>query len=206
MALRQPHPIALQQIEQLGKASHSVLEKLAFTEKYPMKTRWKAFMLLSISMGEQSIPMVKKALQSKTWFMRSAGLVALQSLDPQGAKKWAYRILNNDPALMVRMKAVEVLQQNPSEEVTELFWKKVYSADSLHRDKSLWIRSDLAQVLVKDPRKKDLQRWVRLLHDEDKKLQVIASLALEKLHNNGPDSAHPVSFWQERFPAGQKSL
>ena len=75
---------------------------------------------------------------------------------------------------------------------------------SIHRNKSLWIRSDLAQLLVRQPRKKDLKRWVRLLHDKDRKLQVIASLALEKLHNEGPDSSHPVSFWQERFPQSKK--
>ncbi len=200
-ALREPHTIAINRIKNVGSEGHSRLMQLAFSDKWPMKTRWKSFMLLTLSQGNQSLPVIKKALLDKVWYMRSAGLTALQSIEPQGAKKWAYKMLNSDPALMVRMKALEVLSHDRSEKVTELFWKKVYSADSLYREKSLWIREDLARLLLRQPREKDLQRWVRMLHDSDKQLQGLASQALEKLHDRNLVETTSVSYWQEKYPS-----
>ncbi len=199
-ALRQPHELAMQTIKTLGKQSYPMLEELAFNEKWPMKTRWKAFMLLTLPQGKAATVTIKKALLSKTWYMRSAGLTALETVDVHGAKKWAYQLLNADPALMVRMKALEVLRDERGEKVTELFWKKVYSEDSIHRDQSLWIRADLAKILAERPREKDLKRWVRLLHDSDKKLRAMATLALGKLHTQVGVEKDSVTFWQEKYP------
>lgn len=196
-AMREPHQVGLKTIKTIGPQSYSMLEDLAFNEKWPMQTRWKSFMLLTQAQGKASLPLVKKALLSKVWYMRSAGLTALQDLDPQGAKKWAYQLLNSDPALMVRMKAVEILKADKSEKVTELFWKKVYSADSLHRQKSLWIRGDLVGILAEEPRTRDLQRWVQLLHDQDGDLRSAATVALAKLHKENASENHSVAYWLE---------
>ena len=87
----------------------------------------------------------------------------------------------SDPALLVRMKALEILKDETGDKYKELFWKKVYSPDSLNGKKSLWIRNDIARILMQDPRKKDLKRWVRLLHEHDRRLQTIASKALSKI-------------------------
>ncbi len=204
-ALRQPHSLALSTIKNMGSESFPLLQDLAFNDKWPMNTRWRSFMLLTMVQGKESLPLIKKALVSQTWYMRSAGLTALSSLDPQGAIKWAYKLLSADPALMVRMKAVEILQKDSSEKVTELFWEKVYSPDSLYRQQSLWIRTDLAALLLmRAPRQKDLKRWVGLLHDSDEKLQILASQALARLHKEPGRSQASVSDWRKQYPS--KSL
>lgn len=198
-ALRAPHEMAVASIKQMGQPAVERLQQMAFSDKWPMKTRWKAFMVFTHVQGKQSTEAIKKALLSSTWYMRSAGLTALKSIDSLGAKKWAYKLLSTDPALMVRMKAVEILQETPDEKVTELFWKKINSQDSVHRQKSLWIRGDMARVLMQQPRTKDLKRWLSLLHQTDKELQQIASIALSKLHKT-PSSSNSVSYWQRKYP------
>ena len=204
-ALRQPHEISVQTIKNARNDKNlQTLERMAFNDKWPLKTRWKSFMILTEIKGAKSLSQIKRALLSKTWYMRSAGLTALKNIDPQAAKKWAYNKLNNDPALLVRTKALEILKNEKSEKVKELFWKKVYSADSLHRNKSLWIRGDLARILLKEPRKKDLRRWVRLLHESDQELQTVASYALSKIKSDGSKNAENISYWQKKYPSSKK--
>lgn len=201
LALRQPHEVAIQTIKNTSSQGLLTLQEMAFNDKWPMKTRWKSFMLLTQIKGKKSIPQIKKALLSKTWFMRSAGLTALKNIDSRAAKKWAYHKLDQDPALLVRMKALEILKDERGEKVKELFWKKIYSSDSRHRNKSLWIREDLARILMKKPRKKDLKRWVRLLHESDEGLQVVASFALNKMNSSGAANSEDISFWQKKYPS-----
>lgn len=199
-ALRAPHELAVSSVKQMGGVVLENLQKMAFNDKWPMKTRWKAFMVYTHVKGKDSHNVIKKAMISKTWYMRSAGLTALKSIDPQGAKKWAYKLLSQDPALMVRMKAVEILKENPNEKVTELFWKKINSPDSIHRRQSLWIRGDMARILMHQPRSKDLKRWLELLHQSDAELQKIASVALNKIHQSPETSSTSVSYWQQKYP------
>ena len=197
--LNHSHEQAVQKVRRQGRRSLEQLRTIAFDQATPMKTRWKSFMVFTEVLGKESLPEIKKALLSKTWYMRSAGLTAMNSLDSHAARKWAYQKLGKDKALMVRMKALEILQNSMDTKVTELFWNKLYAKDSFHMNKSLWIREDLAKLLLKKPRKKDLAKWVKLLHGEDLKLQGIASQALAKLNKVDPLSKK-VSYWQERFP------
>lgn len=203
-SLRNPHAIALQDLKTLGVKAQERLKEMAFNEKWPLKTRWKAFMVFTHVKGKKSFPFIKKAMVNSTWFMRSAGLTALQSIDPLASKKWAYKLLRDDKALMVRMKALEILKNERSEKITELFWSKIYSKDSVHRNQSLWIRGDIARILVKQPRKKDLKRWVKLLHEKDGDLSQVATVALSKIHDNQNQEAGNVAFWQKRFPKSKK--
>lgn len=200
LELRKPHELAVKNLEVLGTSTYSDLKKIAFAERFPMKTRWRSFMALTSLKGKKSLPEIKKALTHSVWFMRSAGLTAMEVQFPNGAKKWAFKLLDKDPALMVRMKALETLRNVNDDKVTELFWKKVYSSDSLHRNRSLWIRNDLAKILANRPRKKDLKRWVRLLHDKDIDLNQVASTVMAKLHKDVSIKGEQVSFWQKRFP------
>lgn len=203
--LRQPHQMAVQEIKALGPQAYVKLGEISFNSKWPMQTRWKAFMALTQAQGKKSINEIKKALTSTEWFMRSAGLTTLQKIDPIAVKKWAFQKLQQDPALLVRMKAVEVLAEDKSAKVVELFWRSLNSSQNLHKNKSLWIRGDIAKILSRQPRGKDLPRWVSLLHDPDNQLQLIASRAIGEL-KKGPalEPNKAVSYWRQKYP--KKSL
>jgi len=193
-------------LEKLGPTAYLPLQTLAFDSNQSMEKRWKSLMALAKLAGSQSLPIVEKALTDSHWFMRSAGLTALEALDKKKSLKWAFEKLKSDPALMVRMKAFEVLRGQENNSITELFWQKLHSADSFHQNRSLWIRYDLAYELLQRPRKKDIQRWVSILHGRDNKLQAIASQALSKLSGQtSPSQDNQVSFWQEKYPQSQKN-
>ncbi len=207
-SLRLPHRLARENLSQWGTGVYGPLRTLAFDEKIPMRTRWKSFMLYTQLAGAKSLPIINQASDHKDWFMRSAALTALERVNISMARRRAFDKLNKDPALMVRAKALDILQSQFGEDVVELFWKKLHSADSFHNNKSLWIRKNLAVSLVKNPRKRDTQRWIRLLHGPDGELQQVAALALSKINNHSSsnkDANKDVSFWKSRYPNG-KSL
>lgn len=199
--LRKPHLMAVAELQKGDTSNLRELEKLSFDSKESMETRWRAFMVLTAILGKKAIPVVKKALVSPTWYMRSAGLEAMHKLDPQASKRWALQKLNSDRALLVRMKGVEILQHSMDEKVTELFWKKMFSKDSFHQKQGLWIRKGLAQALVKKPRQKDLALWVKLLHESESSIQYMAGAALNQLGSRSTgDSIRDISSLKRQYP------
>jgi hypothetical protein len=202
-ALRLPHNQALSSVRSLGSGAVEPLKKVAFNEKLPMGTRWKAFMVVVEIEKSKSLAFVDEALKSKTWYMRSAGLTALTKIYPLRAKAWARKLLKNDPALMVRMKAVEILQEDKDKKTVRLFWEKIFSSDSQRAGKSLWIREDLVRILSQSPQKRDLKNWAKLLHDTDPKIQRLASLMMNALHRGQGFGEKSLSQWQGQFPETQ---
>ena len=75
-SLRLPHELAVQSIRQMPEMGLASLKEVAFSKHWPLKTRWKSFMVMTEIQGKKSVPEIKRALQSSTWFMRSAGLTA----------------------------------------------------------------------------------------------------------------------------------
>lgn len=202
-SLRLPHRLARENLSHWGIGVYGPLRTLAFDEKIPMRTRWKSFMLYTQLAGVKSLPIINQASDHRDWFMRSAALTALEGINKSMARRRAFDKLNKDPALMVRAKALDILQNQFGEDVIELFWKKLHSADSFHNNKGLWIRKNLAVSLMKNPRKRDIQRWIQLLHGQDEELQQVAALALSKINNHSsPDknANKDVGFWKNRYP------
>ena len=197
--LKQPHERAKKKMVSLGPLAQESLKAMIFDDQVPMGTRWKSFMVYTGVKGVKSMSVIERALEHKTWFLRSASLTALEQMDESLAKKWAFEKLKRDPALLVRTKALEILQKNPDARAKELFWKKLHSADSFYNGRSLWIRYHLAHTLLENLRKGDTQRWVRLLHGPDSKLQSMAALALSRIRNQ-IQTSKDVSYWKAQYP------
>lgn len=195
------HNQLVQKVKNEGPLVVGVHKKRAFDSQLPMTQRWQSFMVYTQVRGKKSLPEIKRALTSKTWFMRSAGLMAMEKISIQSAKQWAYQKLMADPALMVRMKALEILQKSMDEKVITLFWSKLYASDSFHQNKSLWIRQDIAQQLAKKPRKKDLKKWIKLLHEEKQDLQNVAAQALAKMNKVSHPQGQATSYWLKKYPS-----
>ena len=202
-SLRLPHNLAVENLSKWGKEVHDPLKGLAFNEKMPMRTRWKSFMVYIKLAGFESVPSVKQALEDNEWFMRNAGLTALEQIDSSLARKWAMEKLEKDPALMVRDKAVDILSKNLDSQVRDLFWKKLHSPDSFYNKRSLWIRRKLAVPLMENLKKGEGSHWVRLLYGEDDELKQMAVFALSKI-NDHPTINKDVSYWKDQYPKPQQ--
>lgn len=204
-SLRNTRFVAAEKIRVKGTRAKNILEEMAFDKNHSMNTRWKSFMVFVEVEKENSLPAITRALNDSTWFMRSAGLTALNSINQRLAHKWSYKILQKDPALMVRMKAFEILKDSKDSQVNNLFWRKIFSEDSQHKSKSLIIRGDMARALLQNPKQEDRGRWIKLLHENDRELQMIATQALQILSPKDLKDKNEVSYWKQRYPES-KSL
>jgi hypothetical protein len=200
-ALSAPHKIAVSEIYKMGPSAYKKLNNIAFDSSQPMNTRWKSFMVMTSIGQKKSLPEIDKALRDKIWYMRSAGLLAMQKVNRAKAVEWAKYLLKKDPALMVRIKAVDVLESDPKSVTKDLFWKKLYSKENFHRNESLWIREKMVSHLASFPRKKDMKRWKKALFDKDIKVQKHAVRAIEKLTGQSQPGDMPskVSLWKKRY-------
>lgn len=203
-ALRLPRIFAAEKLQPIKERASIRLEEFAFGEKWPLKTRWKAFMVLMKLKGQSGLGIAERAFNDSTWFMRSAALTAVQEIDLAKAKVWAYKSFSKDKALLVRMKALEVLKGSRNQKIRKLMWHKMFTKDNLKGNKSLWIRSDIARELVKNPKNSEITQWKKLLHGKDKELQVLATQALSQLRPKYAPGGADVSYWREKFPSSQK--
>ena len=165
--------------------------------------RWKAFMVMVKIGKEKSLPEVKKALQSREWFMRSAGLLALESLDSKASVVWAKKLFLKDKAMMVRAQAIDILRNNPSKELRSLMWKKLYSKENYHRKKSLWIRKKILSFLADYGDTSELQRFKKTLYDRDPRLHSVAMNGLERITGKkaapGLTAKAQLAFWKKQL-------
>lgn len=168
-----------------GKEGIRKLHSVAFDDKYPFETRWRALTTLARIAGAECLPDLEKAIQSSDWFMRDAGIKSLEKIDALQARRWA-RFLLSDPALIVRTTAVGVLRRTRDIESRSLLWEKLYSAQNFRGSQSLWIRRHIVETLAEFAKKSgtqndDIQKFKKVLKDRDDSLHAPARMALAKL-------------------------
>ena len=162
--------------------TYKELSVKAFSDTQEMAVRWNSLMQMTKMKKNESVMDLKKALSSKTWYMRNAGLIALDSINPELAYEVAKKQLE-DPALVVRSAAVDVLAKNKKKiaEVRELLWKEIHSKRNKNKAKSLWIRPQIGQYLAIDPLPSEREKFLTLADEKDEEVRQIAEKALQKL-------------------------
>jgi HEAT repeat protein len=166
--------------EKNKKKLYLELVDLAFEKKENMDVRWKALTLSSIVGGQDSIPHLLKAIKNEDWFMRNAGILALARLSPTLANKEAKKLLG-DKALVVRSAAVKVISQKLNPETRDLLWEELDEKENFRKKQSLWIRSQILEVLAKNPEKRELPLFTKLVKDKDQRLKPLAENAVTKI-------------------------
>lgn len=158
-----------------------VLITLSQSEKKSMQTRWKALTLAAHLKKGQAMPELEKALKSKEWFMRNAGLVAIQSFNAPKAMKAAKDLLK-DKALVVRSAAVEVIgsQKELGPETRDLLWEEMNASYNFRQKQGLWVREQILEKLAQSPEKKEMPLFLKALREEPK-MHASAIVAMEKL-------------------------
>lgn len=165
-----------------GKADllYPALIQISRATSEPMQTRWRALSLASSLKSAEALPELEKALVAPEWFMRNVALLSMEKYHPQRAQAAAQSLLK-DKALVVRSAAVEVLGKRMDEKTRDLFWEALASAQNFRRKQSLWIRGQMLGFLAQAPQAREASLFVKALKDDDRKIQVAAVSALEKL-------------------------
>lgn len=175
--------------------------KVAFSEDQSMRLRWRALMLAAENRREKATPDLLKASVHKQWFMRNAALVALAEVNESEAQKLAKKLLK-DKALVVRSAAVDILQKNPRPEIRDLLWGELAQKYNFRNQESLWIRSQILEVLAQKPADHEIKLFTKLLNDKDARVQVAAVGGMEKLTgvklgDGKSTSKNRVQLWQD---------
>ena len=156
------------------------LREVAFSEKYGMSDRWKALTLLTFVQKERAIPVLEKALKSKEWFMRNAGLVGMQHVSEMEAKKSARKLLK-DKALVVRSAAVDILAKDCGSADRGLLWEQMGDKLNFRKGQSLWIRPQIIKALSEGALNQELSLFLKYVKDDDLQIQKDSTVALERI-------------------------
>lgn len=168
----------------LNSAQTDIAEGLTYKDLYrdyiTMDQKWALLKRIRRSDPSFAKKVYLTCIKSLDWFLRSGGLQFLASLDPERARPEAIRLLNEDPALMVRSAALNVLEGIGLEKHKKELWSVLKDSKNFYKGHSLWIRKDIAKNLLKLSQPEDNSLWVRLLNDNDLSVVTASVKALEK--------------------------
>ena len=142
--------------------------------------KWQALMSMTRLNPQKAQPSIDQALNSSDWFLKNAGLIALEILQPESAIRKAVQFLNH-PALMLRTASVELLRRRKAKQYKEILWTQLGDPQNFRNGKSLWIRYTIAQTLSEfsDPADHDL--FFALLEDKDPRIHSIALRTIQRI-------------------------
>ena len=163
-----------------GPNSFSILKQFVFSKKQRLSVRWGSLIGLARVYPERSLSIIKKSLNSSEWFLKNAGLIAMEIVDSKEAVRWAGELLD-DPSLVVRTAAVNMIKKHKASQYKFQLLSKLNAPDSFYKNKSLWIRHHIVATLADFSKPGEEKMFVSLLQDSDSRLHSPAMKALEKL-------------------------
>ena len=162
--------------------SYQEHKNTAFSESAEMKSRWLSMVEISKSKNPQKEKDLMRGLKDSTWYMRNVSLLALNSINPEKGREEALKLLE-DPSLVVRSAAVEVLAKSANTHlpVREKLWSQLKNKKNRVQGNSLWIRSQLMQVLSEKPLASERSRFLSLTEDTDEEVRSLARTTVSKI-------------------------
>ncbi len=182
MALGLPIENRIETLRLQGPSGYRNLIQLMKDESASMETRWRAVTAMGQIGGRLSLPELKIALHSKSWYLRNAALISVLPIDRAQALAWAKELLS-DKALVVRSAAVDVMADLGDRSSSKVLWQKLDSRENFRGKQSLWIRRKIVESLAKIEGQGSEKKFVALLSDRDETLYAPAISALERLTN-----------------------
>ena len=158
-----------------------ILKNLMLSDREGMRVRWAALITLAqVASVDISRPIIISALRHPEWFLRNAGLLAMEMVDPSMSLWWADRLLD-DPSLLVRTASVDLIRRQKARSYKWRLLEKLNDSDSFYKNNSLWIRHHIIQALAEFAESGEERFFVSILQDSDTRLHPFALSALEKL-------------------------
>lgn len=188
--LRLPLEQRKMSLRRYGPRAFFVLKEFVYSPRLPMPIRWKALTSLARGYPHRSLPTVLWALKSPVWFLKNAGLISMEIIDPKRSLKWAGFFLNN-PSLVLRTAAVDLIKRQKGHQYKSALLEKLKAPDSFYHGQSLWIRAHIVSALTELCEPGEEQLFLALLKDADKRLHPYALYALEKLKQQVAQNANP---------------
>ena len=142
--------------------------------------KWQALMSMTRLDPQKARPLIDQALNSSDWFLKNAGLIALEIIQPESAVRKAAQFLDH-PALMLRTASVELIRRRKAEQYKDVLWTQLGSPQNFKNGKSLWVRYTIAQTLSEFSDFKDQDLFLALLEDADPRIHSIALRTLQRL-------------------------
>lgn len=169
----------VREYRKMGEVGRKYLIATAFDPRMGLTQRWRALTTMGRWDAEVFRPQLEAALRAPEWFMRNAGLIAIQNEKREMAVAWSLRLLD-DRALVVRTQAVRNLIDLQADEAEPLLWRRIWDPRNFHKRESLWIRPHIAEALALFARPGRIKDFQRLLMDRDERLHRWAVAGLEK--------------------------
>ena len=142
-------------------------------------------MALAVTQEEKSLVHLERAVKSRDWFMRNAGIIAMNQIAPERALIWARRLIH-DPALVVRTSVVPVFRQRGQIADRDLLWRELDNKINFKKGESLWIRHHIVTALATLSSPVDAPKFLKLLDDADQRVRKASVMALESLTGSEP--------------------
>lgn len=160
-------------------------KKIILDSKRTISDRWQAVMKVASQYKGTSKDFIVSLSDRSEWFLRNASLVALQAHYPDAVKANALKLLK-DKALVVRSAAVDVLMQQSQQQELSLterstLWSELEAPYNFRGTQSLWVRSQIAELLAKSPLKNENSMFAKYLNQSNIELKNIAQAALKKI-------------------------
>lgn len=161
-----------------GKLNWQEYFELVQDSQQSMKIRWRGMMALVRIDKKKAEKELPKFIENKSWYIRNAALIALNEFDPSLSAKYAEKLIS-DPALVVRSAAVDILKHNMNQQRRDLLWEEFHQARNIHGKSNLWIRSQILEILAKNPRPLERKLFEVIAAQKNVELAKIAKSALE---------------------------
>ncbi len=160
-----------------------------------MTQRWNSLVKAADLANVEQINIIKDFSKSSEWYMRNASLVALAKVNLPEAQKQA-KLLMNDPALVVRSAAVDVLAMELSEENKNLLFNELSKPYNFNKKNSLWIRKQIIEKFFNVAGSADKSYFIKSLFDTDKEVALLSAKALEKITGKNVGSENFLEKWK----------
>lgn len=161
------------------KSAKENLRSVVFNSNYSLEARWDAYHKIVTKDKKQSIPLARKAVKSKDWFLREAGLKTFVALKPKEAKSIARNMLKKDPSMLVRAQALSAIKILKDKDSETLLWNSLKDPKNFRGDQSLWIRPKIVATLI-EFNLGNKEQYKGLLEDKDPQIQRLAREVLKK--------------------------
>jgi len=156
------------------------LEHIFQTPESSPSMKWQALMSMTRLNPQKAKLYIDQALNNSDWFLKNAGLIALEIIQPKSAVRKAAQFLDH-PALMLRTASVELIRRRKARQYKDILWTQLGDPQNFKNGKSLWVRYTIAQTLSELSDSKDRDLFFALLEDADPRINSIALRTLQRI-------------------------
>lgn len=183
--LQLPLPNRLQVLRQQPEHYFKQLKNVFYSKKINESIKWKALMSMARLYPKKSRYTIKQALRHSSWFMKNAGLIALEISNPKESLLYARKFLDH-PSLVLRTASVDLIRRQKATQYVNILWKKLYAKENFRKNKGLWIRRNIVMALYELAEPTEKQKFIKLLKDSDPKVHALASMVLNQWGEERP--------------------